>query len=185
VKCSRRWLGAKAKPTRRTYCGRGVPLASISSKDAALFETGATALGAGKYTIQVNDAIGGSGTVIAAIYDANGTTYTVTTPRLINVSVLKQISAGTSLTAGFVIGGTAARGVLIRAIGPGLTPLGIGGVMSDPQLKLNNVGVSPTVLVATNENWAGEAAIVQAAATVGAFPVGDGASKDAAGRSAG
>lgn len=75
--------------------------------------------------MQVSDAGAGSGSVIAELYDAtpNGT-FTNATPRLVNVSVLKSIATGTSLTAGFYVGGTTSKTVLIRAIGPtlGLAP---------------------------------------------------------------
>ncbi len=148
-----------------------------TSTDAGIF---LPSLAPGSYTMQVSDAGNGAGSVIAELYDATSAgAFTATTPRLINVSVLKQIAAGATLTAGIVIGGATARTVLIRAIGPGLAPFGVGGVMSDPQLTLNNISVSPAAVVATNNDWAGGAAIVAAATSVGAFAVSDTASKDA------
>jgi hypothetical protein len=148
-----------------------------TTTDAAIFRQD---LQPGNYTVQVSDTSGASGTAIAEIYDATPAgEFTSTTPRLINVSVLKEISTGATLTAGFVIGGSTARTVLIRAIGPGLTPLGVGGVMADPTMTLVNISASPAVTVATDDDWGGTAAIAQTANRVGAFAINDPASKDA------
>lgn len=80
--------------------------ADATAKGAAMFQS---SLAADNYTVQVRDASGGSGTVIAEIYDATPSqSFTVTTPRLVNVSVLKQIAAGSSLAIGFVVDGASA-----------------------------------------------------------------------------
>jgi cyclophilin family peptidyl-prolyl cis-trans isomerase len=155
------------------------PYLSTTSKDSAIYQAN---LAPGNYTVQVGDAGGGTGSVIAELYDATpGSAFTATTPRLINVSVLKQISAGSSLTAGFVIGGSTARTVLIRAVGPrlGLAPFSIPGAMPAPTMTLNNTSVSPAVVVATNSGWGGNSALLQAGNSVGAFAVTDPTSKDA------
>ncbi len=149
--------------------------ASVSSKDAAIFHP---ALAAGSYTVQVSGVGGATGTVIAELYDATPAgTSTATTPRLTNVSVLKQIGAGSTLTAGFVIGGATAKTVLIRAIGPalGLAPFNISGTMADPQLTLFN---GSSVAIAANNDWGGDAQLTMAGARVGAFPIGSVPSKD-------
>ncbi len=119
-----------------------------------------------------------SGTVIAEIYDATPTaSFTAATPRLVNVSVLKNI--GTSLTAGFVVGGNASRTVLLRAVGPtiGVAPFNVGGVVADPQLVLFNAA---SVKIAENDNWGGTAALTAAFASVGAFQLSAPTSRDAA-----
>ncbi len=176
VATNTKWGGSSALSNAFASVG-AFAYTSATSNDSALFQS---SLQPGNYTVQVSDASSGTGTVIAELYDATpSSAFTATTPRLINVSVLKQINAGDTLTAGFVIGGSTSRTVLIRAIGPGLTPLGVGGVMPDPTMTLNNISVSPSVVVATNNDWAGSTAIIQAANRVGAFAVSDGASKDA------
>jgi len=122
---------------------------ATASKDAALYKADAVS---GGYTILVSDNAGGSGTVIAEVYDATpAATFTATTPRLINLAVLKQINPGGVSTTGFVISGSTAKTVLVRAIGPGLTPLGVGGAMADPKLEL----FAGSAVVAANDNWAG------------------------------
>ena len=150
--------------------------APATSRDAAVFNA---AMPGGAYTVQITGVGGATGSVIAEIYDATpANAFTTTTPRLVNVSVLKQIEAGTPLTAGFVVGGATARTVLIRAIGPTLAgaPFNVAGQMTDPAIELFDGNMS---VVAANDNWGGTAALSAAFAAVGAFGL-DAASRDAA-----
>jgi hypothetical protein len=144
-----------------------------NSKDAAIL---APTLAPGNYTIQVKGSGIGAGSMIAELYDATPAgAYTSTTPRLINVSVMKEIAAGGALSAGFVIGGSTARTVLVRAIGPGLAPFGVFNTMADPQLVLF-AGTTP---ILQNDNWGGGAELTTVAARVGAFAIANPESKDA------
>jgi hypothetical protein len=144
------------------------PFAATTSKDAAILATASS----GSYTMQINGVAGSTGTVLAELYDA-GTTFNATTPRLINLSVLKQLDAAEILTAGFVIGGTTSRTVLVRAVGPTLGAFGVGGTMSDPKVEL----YAGSNLLASNDNWGGDPQLNTAASSVGAFPFSD--AKDA------
>lgn len=133
----------------------------------------------GGFTAQVAGKANASGTVIAEVYDASGSSRTATTPRLINLSTLTSIPASGTLAAGFVIGGSSSRTVLVRAAGPTLgTSFNISGAMSDPRLELfnNNTGEK----IAENDNWQGASWLVSANAAVGAFPLSGGNTKDAA-----
>ena len=148
-----------------------------NSRDAALFNA---ATPARDYTVRVSSGVAGaSGAVIAELYDATAASaFTATTARLINVSVRKQIDAGATLTAGFVIGpsgGTVARTVLVRAIGPGLGVFGVPGTMPDPKLEL----FSGANVIAASDNWGGDASLTAAGKAVGAFAIADLQSKDA------
>jgi hypothetical protein len=141
------------------------PLAA-GSLDSAMVSTLAPAL----YSVQVTGNPNGTATglALAEVYDDTPTgTYTVTTPRLINLSCLAQVNAGnaSNLTAGFVIGGTTAKTVLIRAWGPALTPapFSISGAMPDPELQVYN---SSSGLLASNAGWGGNAQIVAAGSLV-------------------
>ena len=120
----------------------------------------------------------GTGKVIAEVYDATPqASITASTPRLLNVAVLKTLDAGTSMTAGFVLRGQTARTVLIRAIGPGLNAVfGIPDALSDPQLTLYGAG---STRIAQNNDWGGDPAIVAAASAIGAFAITNGGSRDA------
>ena len=168
------WAGTTALSTAFTSVG-AFPYVNSASRDAAYFNP---ALASGGYTIQVSDAGGATGTVIAELYDATAAaSFTAATPRLINVSVLKQIPANGILTVGFVIGGATAKTVLIRAVGPtlGAPPFNVGGVMADPQLTL----FSGQTAIATNDNWGGDPQLTTAGNVVGAFAFSGATSKDA------
>jgi hypothetical protein len=132
----------------------------------------------GGYTVQVTGKGSAVGQVLTEIYDAIGTARTADSPRLINVSVLKTLDPGASLTAGFVLSGVSARTVLVRAIGPGLAvaPFNIGDAMSDPKLSLFNAASEKII---ENDNWGGANYLRDAGTSVGAFGVANSASGDA------
>jgi hypothetical protein len=51
---------------------------------------------------------------------------------------------------GFIITGTAPKHVLLRAIGPSLTPSGVPNALADPVMELHGPGTFATI---TNDNW--------------------------------
>jgi hypothetical protein len=148
---------------------------SPTSSDAAIFQT---SLASGSYSVIASGVGGTTGLCLAEIYDATAAgTFTPSTPRLINVSVLKQISAGGSITLGFVVGGSSARTVLIRAIGPGLAAVGFSsGTLGDPQLTLFN---GSNAVIASNDDWGADPQLSSVSSRVGAFTIGNSPSKDA------
>jgi hypothetical protein len=132
----------------------------------------------GNYTVQVAGKAGGSGLVIAELYDAAGAGRTATTARLINLSTLHVVEGESALAAGFVLGGRTARTVLIRAVGPSLAaaPFGLTGMLADPVLELF---ARSGLRLGGNNDWGGEAALRSVMAAVGAFPLATAESKDA------
>jgi hypothetical protein len=58
------------------------------------------------------------------------------TARLINLSSLAGVSTGNALTDGLTIVGPAPKTVLLQAIGPGLTPMGVEQILPDPVLQV-------------------------------------------------
>ena len=147
---------------------------STTSHDSALLET----LSAGPYTAQIAGQSGDTGVALAEVYDATPAgTYARTTPRLVNLSTRVQVGTGGGiLIAGFVIGGSTSETVLIRASGPALAAFGVSGTLPDPKLQL----VSGGTVIAANNGWGGQAEIVAAAASVGAFSWGNPSSNDSA-----
>jgi hypothetical protein len=167
------WSGDAALTTAFAQVG-AFPFASTTSKDAAIYNGGFLAR---DYTVQVGGVGGATGEVLAELYDATAAdAFTSTTPRLVNVSVRKQIDAGGNLTVGFVIGGNTGRTVLIRAIGPGLAAFGVPGTMPDPQLALFN---NAQAKIVENDNWGGDPQITTAGTAVGAFAIANAGGKDA------
>ena len=147
---------------------------SLSSHDSALIES----MPGGPYTAQITGQAGDTGVALVEVYDATPAgSYTPTSPRLVNISTRVQVGSGGSiLIAGFVIGGSTARTVLIRASGPALAPFGVSGTLADPQLAL----YSGSTLLDSNGGWGGNADIVNAAAAVGAFAWASASSADSA-----
>lgn len=156
------------------FAGVGAFELPSASRDAAIARL-VPPLPVGDYTVQVSGQGGAQGLVLAEMYDAAGIQRTATTPRLVNLSVLKQLEAGETLTAGFVLQGRTARTVLIRAIGPGLQIFGVGNPMADPTLAL----FSGQTKIAQNDNWGGELHLGSLGDAVGAFQVTNAFSADA------
>ncbi|MEN9636650.1 MAG: hypothetical protein RL077_5054 [Verrucomicrobiota bacterium] len=147
------------------------PFLSNTSRDAAvLFNP--TIISLASYTIEVRGN-GTSGVVLAELCDAiPKNACTLTTPRLINFSVLKQIAVDENLTTGLFIGGATSQRVLVRAVGPTLgTAFGVGGAMANPKIELFD---SSRKLIASNRGWDGGAKLATTIRNVGAFKLPDG-----------
>jgi len=73
------------------------------------------------------------------------------TAHLQNISGRLLIQTGNNVgIAGFVVGGTEAKKVLIRGLGPTLAQFNVTGVMQNPTLELHDGSGS---LITTNDNW--------------------------------
>jgi hypothetical protein len=133
---------------------------------------------------------GASGTVVVRAAQAGNettepveVTRTITveaapSSRLANVSARLQVSdddANRTFISGFVVAGTAAQRVLIRATGPALAAFGVRTPLANPRLRLFDVAGH---LIEENDDWNG-ADISATAGQVGAFPLSVG-SHDAA-----
>jgi hypothetical protein len=172
------WNGNAEVSTDETLVG-AFTWTATSSHDSALVET----LPGGGYTAQVTGASGDTGVALVEAYDATPlASDTLASPRLINISARTQVgTSGNILIAGFVIGGTTSKTVLIRASGPALAAFGLSGTLRDPQLSLlrsNSDGTS--TLLQTNTGWGGDATIAATASSVGAFTWGSTATADSA-----
>ena len=152
-----------------------------SSKDSAILAQP----GAGPYTAEVSGASGDTGVSLAEVYDATPAgTYTLSTPRLVNLSARDQVGTGSNvLIAGFVVGGSTARTVLLRASGPAIAaaPFNVPGTLPDPELQLyQSNGSETSILLDSNSGWGGNAQIASTATTVGAFSWNSATSADSA-----
>ena len=174
------YAGDARSATNDNWTGSGLLAADFAA-------VGAFALGAGSRdaalrlplsgsrSLQITGANNGSGLALVELYDAgNGGS-----GRLVNVSARAEVGTGADiLAAGFAIGGTAPKRLLLRAVGPTLGLFGVGGTLADPVLAIRPLGRE--TLSAQNDDWAGTAALKAAFASVGAFAFADDASRDAA-----
>ena len=68
-----------------------------------------------------------------------------------NISTRLRVELGdNALIGGFIVTGTQPKRVIVRAIGPSLTPFGVVGAIPDPVLELRN---SSGALIAFNDDW--------------------------------
>jgi hypothetical protein len=104
----------------------------------------------------------------SALSDTGGGTTVVvnsgSTSKLTNIATRLTLAPGAVAFPGFFINGTQSQTVMIRAVGPGLIPLGITNAVADPVIEL----YSGATKIAENDDWSGTQA-VQLAAQVGAF----------------
>ena len=148
------------------------PLTNPASLDSATVVT----LPVSVDTVVVGSTGNHTGRTLAEVYDDTPSgTYALTTPRLVNLSCKIQVAAGSSITAGFTIGGVTSKTVLIRACGPALTTYGVSGVMPDPQLAVFN---SSGTQIASNAGWGGDPQLTAAMSAVYAFPLTNPSSTD-------
>lgn len=136
------------------------------SGDAALLST----LTPGSYTVVV---AGGTGTVLAEVYEVLQNNEVPGTRRLVNVSARGAVTPATPFIAGFVISGPGPQRVLIRGVGPTLAgaPFNVPGTLPNPQLTL----FRGSTVVKTNDDWFRdpEAALIrEATVRSGGFALG-------------
>lgn len=142
------------------------------SLDAAVF-TNVTNNAA---TAQVSGRNNTGGVVLLELYDAGPASLA----RLVNVSTRARVGLGEdALFAGFAIGGNSSRTLLMRAVGPTLGMFGVGGVLADPQLDVFVAGGGGAAR-GSNDNWNGQPTLSAAFTRVGAFPLPNPTSRDAA-----
>jgi hypothetical protein len=107
-----------------------------------------------------------SATTTALVGTATFSAVPQAAPPLVNLSTRATLAAGQTLIAGFVVGGTVPRRVLVRAVGPTLgTAFSVPGSMADPSVAVFRGATQ----VAANNDWGGGAALTAAFAAVGAF----------------
>jgi len=135
-----------------------------ASRDAALVLT----LRPGAYSAVVTGQSGASGIALVEVYDASTGSIPLN-ERVVNIATRATAGAGeNALIAGFYVGGSAPKRVLIRGIGPALAQFGVAGALARPQLSI----ASGAVILAENAGLASAAdaeAIIAASVKVGAF----------------
>ncbi len=165
-----------ASGTGNTYQWRKDNVDLTGATAATYTVAAVTAAQAGTYTVIVTNTAGSvtSSPAILTVAAPN------TAGRLINLSVLTDLATATDeFTLGYVVGGAGTNGpkpLVIRAAGPSLGALGVGGTLSDPKLETFAGSTSTGV----NDNWGGSAALTADLAAVGAFAYTGPTSRDSA-----
>jgi len=124
----------------------GAPAWGDGSKDAAIL----TLLNPGGYTavVESKDGTQGVGLIeVFAVDPANGA------GKVINVSSRTGLATGANVQiAGFIITGTTAKRVVIRATGPSLSKYNVSNPLADPKIELHSA-VEGQPLLAVDEDW--------------------------------
>jgi len=104
-------------------------------------------LPAGNYTAIVRGVNDSTGVALAEVYDISGNAIST----LGNISTRSLVQTGDNvMIGGFIVQGTQAKRVIVRAIGPELSQFGVPTPLADPTLELHD---STGALIASNDNW--------------------------------
>jgi hypothetical protein len=101
----------------------------------------------GNYTAIVRGVNNTTGVALVEVYDLSPDS----SSSLGNISTRSFVQTGQNvMIGGFIVQGTGAKRVIIRAIGPELTQYGITNALANPRLELHN---QAGALIASNDNW--------------------------------
>ncbi len=104
----------------------------------------------GVYTAIVRGVGNTSGVALLEVYDLDGASFP---GKIINLSTRGRVQTGDNvMIGGFVIGGTAPKRVIVRAIGPTLVASGVAGVLANPVVQL----ISGANQIGQNDDWASD-----------------------------
>jgi hypothetical protein len=152
----------------------GAPIVGMTG--AQLVLTNVSAANAGSYSVIVTDINGSVTSLVATL------TLTVSAPppgphsNLVNIATRAYCGMGNSVTiGGFVVSGSVAKSVLVRAVGPSLTAQGLSSseVLLDPTIEVHDA-IHGNAIIAANDNWGDSdnpAAITSTGVAVGAGPL--------------
>jgi len=130
------WRGSQAAEIQ----GRG--LAPGNEKEAVIIAS----LGAGSYTAALHGASGGTGVGLIEVYDLDQRGDS----RLVNLSARAFVGTGDDVLIGGIIGRSAGRRLLCRALGPELAAYSAIGPLADPFLEVHDANGA---ILSSNDNW--------------------------------
>ncbi len=106
-----------------------------------------TALGPGNFTAVVTGIDGTTNNIaLVEVYDLDSTN----PPQLLNISTRASVdTADGQMIGGFIVGGTTAKAIVIRGLGPSLAA-SIANPLPNPTLTIFN---SSGIAIATNDDW--------------------------------
>lgn len=163
--------GADADALLEAMNATGAFAIEPGSSDAALFVD----LNAGQYTAVVSDASGVGGICLVEAYLVESSN----SGKMVSLSTRGYAGTGNNaLIGGLTVSGTTPKRFLIRGIGPGLSRIGVNGVIEDPQISV--VPAGGQTAIAANDEWSTDSAttaeIVDVSARIHAFSLTEGSS---------
>jgi hypothetical protein len=133
----------------------GIGLAPTHPNEAALI----AALNPGNYTVVLQGVGAGTGIGLVEIYDLDGSKRST----FGNIATRGKVQGGLQVMIGgfIVVGDNGATNVVVRAIGPSLSALGVSGALADPVLEIHDGNGQ---LISQNDDWFSgpDAAFIQA-----------------------
>lgn len=122
----------------------GTGLAPTHPNEAALVAV----LNPGNYTVVLQGVGGTTGIGLVEIYDLDGSKLS----SLANIATRGKVQGGEQVMIGgfIMLGDNGATNVVVRAIGPSLSPLGVPGALADPVLEIYNGNGQ---LISQNDDW--------------------------------
>ncbi len=108
--------------------------------------------GSGAYTVIVSGKNASTGIGLVEVYDLGTASLDISSEsHLANISTRGKVQTDDNvMIGGFIVGGSTASNILVRAIGPELTALGVAGALQDTTLELRDVNA---VLLQSNDDW--------------------------------
>jgi uncharacterized protein YggT (Ycf19 family) len=104
-------------------------------------------LPAGNYTAIVRGVNNMTGVALVEVYDLSAESNSI----LANISTRSFVQTDENvMIGGFMVQGTEPKTVIVRGIGPELTPFGVPNAMADPVLEIHD---RTGALIASNDNW--------------------------------
>jgi hypothetical protein len=118
-------------------------LAPSDEHEAAILAT----LAPGSYTAVMRGVNNSIGVGVVEVYDVAPEV----PAKLANISSRGLVETGDNVMIGGFIAGNQAMPVMVRALGPSLTPFGISNALADPTLALHD---AQGAMIASNDDWA-------------------------------
>lgn len=157
-------ITASGIPT--SFSASGLPAGLTINPTTGIISGTPTAQGTFNAIITATNSLGSASATLKIFVGPPGSV--VDTGRLVNLSVLAPVNSASPIIAGFVVTGSGTQDILLRAVGPGLSDLGVTNGLANPNLHVFN---SAGAKIHHATSWGGDSALSQQFVRLGAFPL--------------